>query len=107
MRKLLIKIFRNELQDNMKLDKMAPPKNAPKDAFIKKKNLNTQGGETWQVCWQKERHLKRKILKMVVEKRMQLKMVGGGGGGVQTAFVERNKLTLQTRKYFPKQEKEK
>lgn len=31
----------------------------------------------------------------------------GGGGGVQTAFVERNKLTLQTRQYFPKQEKEK
>ena len=34
VRKILIKIFRNELQDNMKLDKMAPPKNAPKDALV-------------------------------------------------------------------------
>ena len=34
VRKLLIKTFRNELQDNMESDKMAPLKNDPRDALV-------------------------------------------------------------------------
>lgn len=41
-----------------------------------------QVGETWQVFWQKERHLERKILKMAVEKKRQLKMGGGAGDSI-------------------------
>lgn len=34
---------------------------------------NTQTGETWQVCQQKEEHLEGKKSKVVVRERMQLK----------------------------------
>ena len=81
MRKLLIKIFRNELQDNMKLDKMAPPKNAPKDAFIKKKKFKHARRRDLASLLAEGKASEKKDTKDGCGKEDAIKNGGGGAAG--------------------------